>query len=431
MNRWRVTILAALVTVAATVLFGPARAQAAWPAPGTPAGVSYSTTAIALSWSPVWGAPRYLVKYSTSKSWTSPRYLRSTRPDAELAGLKPGTRYFVKVAVTTTSGAKLSGYGRSAEVSTGGSGSGYVMLAPGGLELRSRDADSVTLGWRGRSGAARYQIQYANNSRLSRAHFVGTTATTVKITGLMKSTNYWFRIRTKSSKGVATSTFSPARQLRTTSGEAFAPLRAATYNVMCANCSSSHPWAKRRAGLVKAIKAQDLDVLGVQEASQGLTVGADGTSKAQFDDLLDLLGKGYALTNTYRYNCARSTSPNNCDPTDRGASNDVRIIYNVHRVDRLGQGSVRFKAQDPGSPSRFLAWARLRQVSTGKKFFVVNTHLDPERRRLTIHLPLQPARRPDQGTTGGGEEEQPGEAAGPDSGRLQVQQVRNPEQRAV
>ena len=215
----------------------------------------------------------------------------------------------------------------------------------------------------------------------------------MKITGLMKSTNYWFRIRTKSSKGVATSTFSPARQLRTTSGEAFAPLRAATYNVMCANCSSSHPWAKRRAGLVKAIKAQDLDVLGVQEASQGLTVGADGTSKAQFDDLLDLLGKGYALTNTYRYNCARSTSPNNCDPTDRGASNDVRIIYNVHRVDRLGQGSVRFKAQDPGSPSRFLAWARLRQVSTGKKFFVVNTHLDPsdDASRSTYHYNLRAA----------------------------------------
>jgi len=368
--------------IALTVLFGcllgsPQRAQAAWRVPGAPVAGMRSTTAVAISWSPVWGTPRYLVKYSTNRSWSSPKYRRTTQPTAELTGLRPGTRYYVKVAVTRTSGSKLSRYGRTAEVVTRESSSSYLTLTPGGLRVVSHDEDSVRLAWRARSGAGSYQVQYASNANLTGARYASTKSTSLTIAGLAKSTGYWFRLRTKSSRGVATSTFSAPIRARTTSGEAFEPLRAATYNVWCATCSGSRTWAKRRAKLVAAIKAQNLDVLGVQEASQGLTAGADGTRKAQFDDLLDLLGSRYALSNAYRYNCEKSTSPNNCKPKYWGASGGVRIIYNADRNDLLRQGAVQYDTQVPGDTKRFVAWAELRQSSTAKRFFVVNTHLDP------------------------------------------------------
>ena len=393
MTRRLAHALVALAIVAGSLLVAPTRAVAAWTAPGKPVGGMTSTTAVAIAWPAVWGAPRYLVKYSTSKSWSSPQYLRTTEPNAELTGLKKGTTYYVKVAVTRTTGSKLSGYGPTNTVRTRTSASVYSSLTPGGLRVESTEADSIRLTWRARSGAATYQVKYGTDSALSDPTYASTTATTLTVDGLKKGTTYWFAVRVKNAKGVATSTFGDRLAAKTTTGETDAPLRAATYNVLCANCSTSYPWAKRRAALVAAIKAQQLDVLGVQEASQGLTTGADGTSKAQFDDLLDLLGSDYALANAYRYNCVKSTSPNSCVEKDRGASHDVRIIYNNDRVQLLRQGSHEYDAADPTDTKRFMAWAELKQKASGKRFFVANTHLDPndDSSGSTYHYDLRAA----------------------------------------
>lgn len=378
MSRRLLSLAVAAFTLAAvTLLSPPTQAIGAWVAPGAPAGGVRSTTASAISWTPVWGAPRYKVKYSTTKTFSSPKYLTTTEPEAELSGLKAGTRYYVAVAVAKTTGDLLSPYGKTGEVVTRGKGSSYVTLTPGGLQLVARNSDSLTLAWRARSGIGSYQVKYAANSSLSGAKYVSTKDTGLKLTGLKKDTDYWVKLRAKSTNGKTTTTFSTSLKASTTAGSVVAPLRAASYNILCANCSSSHPWAKRRSTLVQAIKAQDLDVLGTQESSQGLTRAADGTDKAQFDDLLDLLGSRYAITNSYRYNCEKSTSPNNCKPKDRGASHDVRIIYNSDRIAAVRQGSLEFDAQAPDDTTRFLAWAELRQRSTDKHFFVVNTHLDP------------------------------------------------------
>lgn len=368
-------LLAAALSVA-TLLVAPQRAQAAWTAPGAPVVQESSTTALAVAWTPVWGAPKYLVKYSTRASYSSPKYLRTYEPNAELTGLKPGTTYYVKVAVTKTTGTKLSGYGKTTAITTRRSGSSYVTLTPGGLRVSAYDADSVTLTWRARSGSHSYQVRYATNSNFSYAQYASTSGTSLTIDGLRSSTGYWFSIRTKSGDD-ATSTFSAAVPGSTTSGAVVAPLRVASYNIMCSNCTTSHPWSKRRAPLVAAVKAQDLDVLAVQEASQGLTKAANGTEKAHFDDLLDLLGSDYAVTNAHRYNCVKSTSPNNCVVQDRGASGGVRIFYRRSRIELLRQGSVQFEAQDPTGTKRFTAWAELRQRSSGKRFFVTNIHVDP------------------------------------------------------
>ena len=378
MIRRVICLVTTLFVLAGMLVTAPTRAEAAaWAAPGKPSVVSRSAKAVAVSWKAVWGAPRYLVKYATKKSFASAKTVRTTEPYAELTGLKPGRRYYVKVAVARTTGTKLSKYGKTGQVTTRTARTALPRLAPAGLRLHARGKNTLTVSWRGRAGATHYQVRYATNGRFAKARHATVKATGLRLTRLKKGTRYWVQVRTRTAKGKATSSFGKAIRVSTTTGVSYAPLRAATYNILCANCSESHPWAKRRGALVKAIKAQDLDVLGAQEASQGLTKGADGRRKAQFADLLALLGSRYRLTNTYRYNCKKSTTPTKCKVKQRGASNATRIFYNRTRVKLLRQGSTQFRAQDPTRTKRFVVWAEFRQLSTGKRFFVVNTHLDP------------------------------------------------------
>ena len=378
MIRRMICLATTLFVLAGMLVTAPTRAEAAsWAKPGKPAAVGRAAKAVAISWKGVWGAPRYLVRYSAKKSFASSRTVRTTEPYAELTGLKPGRRYYVKVAVARTTGSKLSGFGKAGQVTTRTAKSALTRLAPAGLRLHARGSKTLTVSWRGRAGASHYQVRYATNARFTKARHASLKKTGVRLTKLKKGTRYWVQVRTRTAKGKATSAFSRAIRVSTTKAGSHVPLRAATYNILCANCSGSYPWAKRRGKLVKAIKAQDLDVLGAQEASQGLTKGADGKRKAQFADLRALLGSRYRLTNSYRYNCVKSTTPTRCKVKHRGASNATRIIYNRTRVKLLRQGSTQFRAQDPARNKRFAVWAEFRQRSTGKRFFVVNTHLDP------------------------------------------------------
>lgn len=143
--------------------------------------------------------------------------------------------------------------------------------------------------------------------------------------------------------------------------EAAAPtLRVATYNIRCANCSLNSRinsreknWETRRAKVVAQIKAEKVDVIGLQEASQGLL---RGTKISQFDDLVHRLGAPYALTNDKRYGCVKSTSYKNCVKDDNGASGGVRIVYNTNRLTLLGQGSKQLDNEAATSGPRFVAW---------------------------------------------------------------------------
>ncbi len=160
---------------------------------------------------------------------------------------------------------------------------------------------------------------------------------------------------------------------------ASAPLRVASYNIRNANTYEKHAnekrWADRRGAVVSAIRGQDLDVLGVQEASQGLL--SDATSQrnrtSQFDDLVARLGGGWRVTNDRHYNCANTDSPNRCAKVDQGASGGTRILFDSDRVELLAQGSERLPVPK-GKGESYTAWAQLRQRSTGKRFMVANLH---------------------------------------------------------
>ena len=287
------TSLVLLVLLGAT----PSRADAAT---AKPSGLSASTagqTSAAVSWKKVAKAPAYKVKYSASKKWSKPRYVRTTRTSTTLTGLEAGTTYYVKVRATKASGKSLSGYSKTVKVRT--------------------SATTPT-----------------------------TPEPTVPVTG------------------------GPAE------------LRVASYNVTCDKCFDGQPnelrWKDRRDAVAASIRAQDLDVLGVQEASQGWLKNdaGDKIDLSQFEDLRNALGGSWTLTNSQRNNCVRSKSPSSCEYKDQGASDGDRILFDASRVAMLESGS-KLLPKVGDNNDRYVTWARLQQRSTGKQFMFASTHLEP------------------------------------------------------
>jgi endonuclease/exonuclease/phosphatase family metal-dependent hydrolase len=140
-------------------------------------------------------------------------------------------------------------------------------------------------------------------------------------------------------------------------------------------------WKKRRPLVRKQILIRHLDVVGLQEANpSSIYKSSVSYGVNQFMDLKAAInGKGYnyALTSEAAYNCAKSTSSKNCVYTDRGASQDTRILYNKDTLTLLDEGAYKYTAQTAGKQDRYLAWARFETKSTGEQFFFADTHLDP------------------------------------------------------
>jgi len=141
-------------------------------------------------------------------------------------------------------------------------------------------------------------------------------------------------------------------------------------------------WAQRRSTVVSTIMGQSPDVIGVQEAAQSWLKDSSGKSidLSQFEDLRNRLksaGGNYALANAHRNNCVKSTTPTKCVAKNQGASKGTKVFFNASTMDLLGQGSKRLESACSGCNERYLAWATLRQKSTGKKIFFATTHLEP------------------------------------------------------
>ena len=378
-------VLAALLVGLALVLTLTApRAWAASPAPRGLKVVSTTPASIKLSWTAVKGAPKYRVQYSTSAKMSKATYKRFTSTSAELTGLKAGTRYYVKVRVISKDGDNLGPYSKAVSGSTA---SGYA--APGGLKVLSTTPTSLKLGWTAVKGAPRYRVQYSTSASMAKPVYQRFTPASAELTGLKAGTRYYLKVRVITADGDNLSPYSkaisgiPAKAV-TGPAPTTATLRVGSYNVKCFNCTGSQPnersWWDRRDDLVANVKAQSLDVLGVQEASQAwlpAAEGGKGQDLSQFEDLRNRLGGGWTLANANRNNCVKAKTPSRCEYKDQGASNGTKILFDANRVELLDNGSKKLTA--PGSTARYLAWAEFRQRSNGKKFFFADAHLEPNK----------------------------------------------------
>ncbi|MCU1531363.1 MAG: Fibronectin type protein (modular protein) [Arthrobacter sp.] len=247
----------------------------------------------------------------------------------------------------------------------------------------------MTLTWNPVGSQRHYRVWKSKYKDMSSATYYDRhEGNKTQIRGLANATTYYFRVRVITSGGASLSPYSRVFSTRTTaspfpSTPISNPLRVASWNIKCADyCNTGRPeerpWWQRRSSVVATIKRQMPDVLGVQEASQTWLKGNPTPGGlTQFEDLTRALragGTSYALTNTMRNNCVQDRYPSNCVYRNRGASKGTKILYNTSKVQLLRQGSKLLAGSTAADP-RFLAWAVLKQKSTGKTFLFGNAHL--------------------------------------------------------
>lgn len=162
-------------------------------------------------------------------------------------------------------------------------------------------------------------------------------------------------------------------------------VRVASFNIRSvtkdgAATGDARPWRERRSGVIRQIRREKLDVVGLQEASQnGKYERQMVDGRNQFLDLRNGLRKAggrWGLTSTAAYNCERRFSSANCTYRDRGASRTTKILFNKGKLKKLRSGSYEYRHQSSGAnDQRYLVWAVFRDKSSGKRFFFANTHL--------------------------------------------------------
>ena len=384
-------LLAALLVLTGLVLGLTTPAGAATYPLKAPAGLKVaatSATSFTATWSTVAGASHYKLKYSTKSSFKNPVYAASDTTQAQVTGLKPNTTYYVRVRVVDAANESLSKYSSTKKVTTA-SVDPASSDVPTGLALAASDATSVSLTWNSRGAGTHYRVKYSTSRTLSDASYVRSDTSAAKITKLDPNTTYFVAVRQVTSLDVAVTKYSTVLAVVTGDDDVLTgtnPLRAGSYNIRCANCGSSKrlanelPWSGRKDAVVATIKGQNLDVVGIQEASQGWLKTSSGKKydESQFEDLVQGLGSPYALTSTARNNCVKSSTPSSCKYKDQGASQGTKIVYNTKRLKMLASGSRQLTTADSGSNERYVVWAIFQQKDTKKKFFFANTHLTPD-----------------------------------------------------
>jgi endonuclease/exonuclease/phosphatase family metal-dependent hydrolase len=377
-----------VATVALIVGAATPAIAADWPS-ASPSGLAQSaasSTSVSMTWTPVTKAQNYRLQISSSSSMSNATYQRSADAAETVKGLQAGRGYYIKVRVITTDGVNRSAYSEAVRVWTS-------FAVPTGLKSTKRDATSASFDWIDVPSAPRYRILIADNSAMNNETAVRFWESEGTVTGLTSAKTYYAKVRVISGDGLNLSSYSPVVTVKSSGGGGAeeppppsgdgGPLTVASYNIRCANCYTGQnlerPWSERRGVVVASILDHKPDVIGIQEASQGwLVSGGKKVDLSQFEGLRNRLRSGgtpYEVTNSYRNNCVKSTTPSGCHYQDRGASQGSRVFFNTDTVKLVSQGSKKLP-QCSGCNSRYVAWAVLEKKSSGRKFFFADTHIE-------------------------------------------------------
>lgn len=358
-------------------------------APVPPAGLKatgQTGESISLSWGAVAGTAEYRVMVSANADMSSASYWRFPSTSGTVKMLKPVTTYYFKIRSLKSDGSALTAYSAAVSAKTGTA----TPAAPTGLRMSFQTPTALGLAWAASPAAERYRVAWSPNADMSKVVYYRFKELSADIRGLIPGTAYFAQVRSIKADGTNISAYSPIVRIQTAVapvlGPVVNPLSVASYNIHCANCEDQMPtevpWVNRRDAVVSTIVSKRPDIMGIQEASQGWLVDSPAGGLSQFEDLrnrLSAAGATYKLTNEMRNNCVDPRTPTGCVPKDQGATRGTRIFYNPAAVRIIRSGSKLLPSLSPEKNQRYLAWAEVQQISTGKHFFFGDTHLEVDK----------------------------------------------------
>jgi endonuclease/exonuclease/phosphatase family metal-dependent hydrolase len=348
---WRWRVVAALAGLA--VLFGvapsaPAIADPVLPAPPVTLSVSQRSTMAILTWPAVPGAPGYALDYSTSLAFDSAFRLTATDSVAIPTGLLPATTYYAHVAAWDPASNTVGEWSSAISFTTADK---EYPLAPPLVSLESLTSTSVTATWSKVQAGAHYEAAIGKSADTLAAPTRVEDLTTT-FDKLARTTTYYVSVRAVDASGSALTAWSTPTSLKTPDA---LPLRVGSFNIRNATIKDSHPWSQRRTAVARTIAEQKVAVVGLQEATW---THVPGRKVSQYGDVINLLGKSWRST----------TYVGNAGPEG------TRIIFDSSQVKLLRQGYQKLKGTYRRHNWRYVTWAEFRQLSTGKRFFFVDTH---------------------------------------------------------
>lgn len=323
---------------------------------------------VALTWDTA-GADAYRVRFSTNSSMGSPEtwdvlgnHFAWNRTDANptvsASRLSPGTTYYFQVKAIDLDKSDLSAYSRVLPVTTP-DGDAYPELPPTELTATAGGPGAVYLSWTSRVPGLSYRVRYtADDSQpVTSWKSVDFDSAGGVVTGLSAGTTYHFAARAIAGDGTALSEYSATEAQATASSAASPGVTVSTYNVHKARSGPS--WPDRREAVAKNITSQSPDVIALGEATPISVTNSAGDRVRQYTDLLELIDDDipykYAASGDY--------------------TSGTKLAYNSARLVVLAQGSKILKKL--GSSRRYAVWATFEDRQSGKRLFVVATHLEP------------------------------------------------------
>lgn len=175
---WLSVVLASCLLVFGTAL----TAVAAPSTPAKPTATVVGSEAVKLQWTAATGAASYLVRYSSSSSFTSPTDLPATQNSAVVTGLTTNTTYYFKVAALDSAKATSSFSAATSAKPV------HTFAAATGLNADNVGGSRIELTWVAVPSSPGYRVR-AESSGNPTVYF-STITERATLTGLKKGTAY-------------------------------------------------------------------------------------------------------------------------------------------------------------------------------------------------------------------------------------------------